>query len=124
MADTTQDAIRNPETRRERSDVTLRVIGLLVGIIAGSVALVIVLLLVIFPSAVSDHPKGLATPMPAPRLQPDAAADMRAYRNAAQQQLNSYGWVDKEKGIVHIPISEAMRRIAERGIADWPKTTP
>jgi hypothetical protein len=46
---------------------------------------------------------------------------MQAYREAAARHLTGYGWIDKDKGIVHIPIDEAMRRIAERGIPDWPK---
>jgi hypothetical protein len=36
------------------------------------------------------------------------------------QQLDSAGWVDRTKNVVHMPIDDAMRRIAERGIADWP----
>jgi topoisomerase IA-like protein len=34
--------------------------------------------------------------------------------------LESYGWVDKDKGVVRIPIEEAMRLIAERGLPPTP----
>lgn len=29
------------------------------------------------------------------------------------QLLNSYGWVDQGKGVVHIPIDQAMERLVE-----------
>jgi hypothetical protein len=58
--------------------------------------------------------------MPTPRLQPDPTADLAAYLAASRQRLSSYGWVDRDKGIAHIPIDEAMQRVAEHGIPDWP----
>jgi len=120
MADVAQSTVRNPETKRERSDVPLWTLALVAGIVAGSVAIVIGLLLLIYPEAPRIQPKGLTEAAPVPQLQPDPAADMRAYRRTAQERLTSYGWFDKDRGIAHIPIGEASRRIAERGIPDWP----
>ncbi len=37
-----------------------------------------------------------------------------AWREAARRHLDAYGWVDREKGIVHIPIARAME-LVERG---------
>ena len=31
--------------------------------------------------------------------------------------LDSYGWVDKDAGVVRIPIEEAMKLTVERGLA-------
>jgi hypothetical protein len=36
------------------------------------------------------------------------------WRERQRQRLSSYGWVDKEKGIAHIPIDRAMERV-EKG---------
>jgi len=36
------------------------------------------------------------------------------WREAAHQRLDSFGWVDREKGIVHIPIDRAMDMV-EKG---------
>jgi len=36
--------------------------------------------------------------------------DLRAQEAA---QLNSYGWVDQQKGVVHIPIDRAMELMAK-----------
>jgi hypothetical protein len=33
---------------------------------------------------------------------------------APREQLNKYGWVDREKGVVHIPIDRAMELVVER----------
>jgi hypothetical protein len=37
------------------------------------------------------------------------------YRTAEFNRLNSYGWVDHDRKIVHIPIDEAMKKIVEKG---------
>ena len=65
-----------------------------------------------------DH--GVAPLYPPPRLQADPAADLQRFTAQELSRLNSAGWVDKTRGIVHIPINEAMRSIAAQGIPDWP----
>lgn len=87
---------------------------------AGLIGAVVVSLLVIFPDAAKDQNHALKTPMPEPRLQTDPAGDLKRYKAQAMERLTGYGWADHEHGIAHIPIDEAMRRVAERGIADWP----
>jgi hypothetical protein len=53
---------------------------------------------------------------PAPRLQVAPAADLATLRATAQARLDSYGWVDQQAGVVHIPINQAMTLIAQRGL--------
>jgi hypothetical protein len=51
-----------------------------------------------------------------PRLvesEPRVLAEFRAQEDAL---LTSYAWVEKDKGKVRIPIDEAMRIVAERGL--------
>ena len=51
-----------------------------------------------------------------PRLvssEPRVLAEFRAQEDAL---LTSYGWVEKDKGIARIPIDEAMRIVAQRGL--------
>ena len=36
-------------------------------------------------------------------------------RRDAKQRLGSYGWVDRDKGVIHIPIERAMELEAEEG---------
>jgi hypothetical protein len=59
-----------------------------------------------------------------PRLvtsEPLALAEFRAQEDAL---LASYGWVEKDKGIARLPIDEAMRIVAERGLPKFPPPAP
>ena len=53
---------------------------------------------------------------PAPRLEEHPWLDLKDLRDAETRQLESYGWVDKEHGVVRIPIERAMDLIAQRGL--------
>jgi uncharacterized membrane protein len=53
---------------------------------------------------------------PLPRLQTTPLPDLRAFRASEQDVLDTYAWVDKEKGIVRLPIAAAMAILAERGL--------
>ncbi len=53
---------------------------------------------------------------PAPRLQVAPGTDLDRLRTNEDSALNSYGWVDREAGIVHIPIDKAIDLVAERGL--------
>ncbi len=61
-----------------------------------------------------------AARFPAPRLQPDPVADLNKFRAAAEERLNTYGWVDPQASVVHIPISRAMDILAQRGLPTRP----
>lgn len=55
---------------------------------------------------------------PAPRLQADPGADLAAMRAAEEASLHRWAWVDRQGGIVRIPIEQAMAELARRG---WPQ---
>lgn len=44
------------------------------------------------------------------------AADWREYKAAYDEKVNGYGWIDRNRGIVHIPIEEAKRRLVRQGL--------
>jgi hypothetical protein len=52
---------------------------------------------------------------PSPRLQQFPRSEYYEFRVDEQQKLDSYGWVNKDAGVVHIPIEDAMRLVVERG---------
>lgn len=56
------------------------------------------------------------TDFPAPRLQTDDAADLARLRFAEETRLHAYGWVDREAGIIHLPIERAMELTVQRGL--------
>jgi hypothetical protein len=47
-------------------------------------------------------------------LQVDPGADLDQVRGTQEEMLNSYGWVDKASGTVHVPIDRAMDLLIER----------
>ena len=53
---------------------------------------------------------------PAPRLQDRPSHDYTEYRAEQDARLNSYGWVDREQRVVHLPVSRAMELILQRGL--------
>jgi hypothetical protein len=53
---------------------------------------------------------------PEPRLQADPRGDLIRFRQAEDHVLTSYGWVDRNAGIVRIPIDRAMKLTVERGL--------
>ena len=59
---------------------------------------------------------------PSPQIQPDPRADIAHYLSSQQQILNSYGWVDKQNGIVRIPIDRAMELTLQKGLAARPES--
>jgi len=64
-------------------------------------------------------PSPLADPQqlpPEPRLQVSSGAEVRRMREAEQAVLQNYRWVDREAGIVGIPIDRAMDILAEKGL--------
>lgn len=67
------------------------------------------------------HPHYLPIPArdvpPTPRLQAVPPLDRIALYRTQRQQLDSYGWVNKQGGIAHIPIERAMALVAAQKTA-------
>lgn len=62
-------------------------------------------------------PLANANPMPpAPRLQVSPGQDLKHTRQTMDVLLNSYHWVDKDAGIVGIPVDRAIQVLAEKGL--------
>ena len=53
---------------------------------------------------------------PAPRLQQKPRNEFYDFRRGEESFLEGYGWMNKDAGIVHIPIEDAMRLVVERGL--------
>jgi len=64
---------------------------------------------------------------PEPRLERDALAPRRRMVAGENAALTSYGWVDRNAGVVRIPIERAIDLLVERGLPPskpMPATTP
>ncbi len=53
---------------------------------------------------------------PLPRLQTQPFKDIYLLELDQDHRLANYGWVDKEIGVVHIPIDRAMELMVSRGL--------
>ena len=124
-ADLRRDTDIDPQVGHELSDLRPGYIALF-GIALTAVivaAAVITSLLIHFKAA--EHSRQ-ETPVPrlaqereatpGPRLQVDANKDLRQMRAGEEAVLNSYGWVDKDAGIVKIPVDRAMEILAKKGL--------
>jgi hypothetical protein len=58
---------------------------------------------------------------PEPRLQPNPPVDLTHLRAEEEARLTSYGWVDREQNLGHIPIETAIDLILERGLPSRPE---
>jgi hypothetical protein len=113
-----------PNARHEPSDIGE---GFVWGAVASMLGLLIasaLLVVWLYPQSRLDRTLNLPLAVyPAPRLQANPRRDMQSFHDAQLRYLSSYGWVDQGRGIVHIPIADAMAKVAADGIPQWP-TTP
>lgn len=57
---------------------------------------------------------------PAPQLESSPVLDLQRERAAEDQILNSYAWIDKQQGIVRIPIDKAIDLQLQKGLPTRP----
>ncbi len=50
-----------------------------------------------------------------PRLLVNQKLDMETFRASEDNLLNNYGWVDRNRGVVRIPIDRAIDLLAQQG---------
>ncbi len=114
----------NPRTAFEPSDWPLAPVGLVFGGILALLAVSCLVLIVAYPAAFPDVDRARRVAPPGPRLQTDPESDLALYRADETRRLDTYYWIDRQKGIVHIPIEQAMKNLARTGIPGFPKGQP
>ena len=121
MAELAEIRERNPDTAFEHRDWHLGAVGL---VLLGTLLLLVISPLVLlwaYPNASSDVSRRLLVEPAAPQLQTDPSRDLAKFRAEEERKLNTYYWVDKQNGSVHIPIDEAMKKVVAQGIDGFPK---
>jgi hypothetical protein len=121
MSEVAERVEDNPKTAFEKSDWPLGTIAL---VLLGTLIFLVIapfVLIGAFPRAVSDVSRALTVEPPQPRLQIDPSEDLARFLVDEEKRLNTYYWIDKGKGIVHIPIAQAMQELAEEGIDGFPR---
>ena len=57
---------------------------------------------------------------PEPRSQSDLRPNLQSLRATEDATLSSYGWVDRQNNVVHIPIDRAMDVLVQQGLPTSP----
>jgi hypothetical protein len=109
--------------QHEPADVGERFVWIGVPLLLVSVLALALLVLWLYPGATIDRTMRLPLPQyPNPQLQPNPRKDMAEFYAEEMRRLNGTGWIDKAEGVAHIPVSDAMRLLAQEGIPGWPAT--
>lgn len=123
----------NADVTHEHSDVDIRTIlafgaGMVV-VVAVSFVLMWLMFRALEHRAAANDPQlsPLAVPAgrqaPEPRLQTNEPGGLAKFRMMETKSLESYGWVNQQGGVAHVPIAEAKKLILQRGLpvrADTP----
>lgn len=115
----------HPSQDYERTDVTattlaLQVLGVIVVLIVSQ--FILWHLLRYFQSEAQRHDPPMSPVIdlngepPPPRLQELPREDYQQLLKTQTQMLGSYGWRDKKKKLVRIPVSQAMDLLLQRGL--------
>ena len=114
----------DPASRHETRDADIRSLVIFAAALAG------IVLLTAFGMARVFHYFGAtqslgppASPFadartlpPQPRLQVEPRLDLDQLRAGEEAKLHSYGWVDRDAGVVRLPIERAMDLLVEKGL--------
>jgi hypothetical protein len=146
------DDLFNPETHHESSDVPVKgLLWFIVTFVVFSIITYFVILFLYKgfanmerkrmdpPQTAVARPATADVPQNQPLLQPfppvanngktvrpqedTPVADLIKMRKSEDAVLHTYGWVDKQKGVVRIPIEEAMARYAAQAAVQSQVTT-
>ena len=133
-----EDDLFNPDTAHEHSDVPVKALLMFIVIfIVGSVISYFLILLFYKglakaersrldpPQTAVQRPANADIPQNQPLLQPflhngsqpqadTPVVDLIKMRAREDQVLRNYGWVDEQKGVVHIPIDKAKELLAAK----------
>ena len=106
----------------ERSDVGLRLVGWLAAGLATFIIITPLVLPFLFPLS-SKHITPASRPAMssnAPPLEVTPRATLQATRQGEAQIENGYGWADRSRGEVRIPIDRAVDILLRKGLPGWP----
>lgn len=106
----------------ERSDVGLRLVGWLAGGLATFVVITPLVLPLVFPLSTTR-----ITPASRPAMSSDAPplevmprVTLQATRQGEAQIEGGYGWSDRSRGQVRVPIDRAVDILLRKGLPGWP----
>jgi hypothetical protein len=116
----------HPKSAHETSDANIRGVVIFGVVLFVTIVASLWLVDVVFNYFVAHQrlgppltPYGYVRELPppgVPRLEVTPGADMERYREKEEKLLNSYGWVDQQRGVARIPIQRAMDLLLQKGL--------
>jgi hypothetical protein len=115
----------HPQGKYETRDANFKPL-MLIGL--GLVVLVIVVLAatVLISSFLTRHSENPGAPsniivstapsFPTPSLEADPVLELKKFREQEDSVLSSYGWSDRQAGLVRVPIDKAINLLLKRGL--------
>jgi hypothetical protein len=106
----------------EQSEVSVRLIVVSLGFLAVATFLVFVLVVGIFRYFYDTYSTEEATRLSRPVIPPEPRIEVAPYEQVQQLRahedhiLNTYAWVDKQGGVVRVPIDRAIDMLAATGL--------
>jgi hypothetical protein len=130
MSDTAAHPAPEPRPTRDPGHETSDASGFYVSIfalaLAAAIALLLLLTVWVFDQFASraerrdpmESPLAVDQIPPAPRLEANPGAALSEFRAREDDTLTTYGWVDRRRGVVRLPIDRAIELLAERGLPE------
>lgn len=115
-----EPASRKEQTAYEHTDIPILVPVGIMGLVAAVVIGAVLILSGLYAGTMHQPSAAPARLPPKPRLDINGSRAFRQFDDRVMKRLDSYGWVDRRRGLVHIPIALAMQRAAKAGFPDWP----
>lgn len=125
----------NPAVSHERRDVNVFQISAFgIGLLLGCIVVVFAMWGLFTFLFKREDAKNAGAPPPAilserakkppePRLQEQPKVELKDLKEDEDAILSSYGWIDPNKGIVRIPIDQAIDIVAQKGLPSKPSPT-
>jgi hypothetical protein len=106
----------------ERSDIDAGVVGWIAAGLGFFVFAVPLMMPVVFPQSIHRaDPQGRpALSADAPVLEVAPLQDLQRFKRGETRFLDAYGWTDRDRRIVRIPVSRAVESLIRKGLAGWP----
>jgi hypothetical protein len=124
-------AQHTPEHVHEEKDVGAKAVLITAAAFLPFCVLMALVVFVLFGFFERTRPEAEVSPLaptrelpPNPRLQVYPRVDLQEMRTRENVLLHQYAWIDKDKGIVRIPIERAIELIAQRGLPKTPAAPP
>ena len=106
----------------ERSDIESGGVAWIAAGLGLFVLVVPLLMPLVYPQSM-HHVSPAAPPAlsaDAPELEIAPSENLQRLDRASKQLSESYGWVDRERGVVRIPVARAVDSLLHKGLPGWP----